>query len=46
MNRRPAQHHHGLAGRARGEPALGVLTAYPDALKAGGFTFERDYLSE
>lgn len=34
------------AADARGEPGKKVLEAYRDNLKATGFTFERDYLSE
>lgn len=34
------------AAEARGEPARQVLEAYRDNLKAGGFTFVRDYLAE
>lgn len=34
------------AAEARGEPGRKVLEAYRDALKATGFTFERDYLAE
>ena len=34
------------AADARGEPAKAVLQAYSDKLKAGGFTFVRDYLAE
>lgn len=34
------------ASEARGEPARKVLEAYQNNLKAAGFTFARDYLSE
>lgn len=34
------------AAEARGEPGAKVLAAYRDKLKAGGFTFVRDYLAK